>query len=91
VWVLCALLGRGIAAVVCGLQRDVKALVAYRRVAHINYILVVMCFGGGARDTRRRILLLSHSFVRRVMFMLAGGIFHTLGTRIVYLFRGAFG
>lgn len=74
----------------CCLQRDVKRLVAYSRVAHMNYSFVVLCFMRLYGDRRRRILLLRHAFIRRILFFVAGVSFHLFRTRLVYFFRSSF-
>lgn len=83
-------MGSTVRSLVCSLQRDVKSFIAYRRISHMNYSLVVMCFVSFCGDRRRSILLLRHSFIRRILFFLAGRCLHVLGSRLVYLFRGAF-
>jgi NADH:ubiquinone oxidoreductase subunit 4 (subunit M) len=69
------------------LQRDAKRLVAYRRVAHINYSIVVICLARREGDRGRRIILLRHRVIRRILLLLRGVRFHFLGTRILYLLR----
>lgn len=88
-WYYCALLGRVISSMACRLQRDVKRFIAYRRVAHINYSLVVICLISTCGDRRRSILMLRHSFIRSILFFFGGRCFHLLGTRLVYFFRRA--
>jgi NADH:ubiquinone oxidoreductase subunit 4 (subunit M) len=78
------------ASFTCGFQRDVKAFIAYRRVAHINYsTLVVMLLRRGA-DTCSRVLILRHRLVRGVLFMVAGSCFHYVRRRLMYLLKRVF-
>jgi NADH:ubiquinone oxidoreductase subunit 4 (subunit M) len=82
-----ALLGRRIRALVCRWQRDVKALIAYRRVAHINYSLVILILCRRIGDRRGSIVILVHRVVRSIILLLGGICLHFVRTRIIYLMR----
>ena len=83
---LCVFFGGAGAALIRGFQRDGKALVAYRRVAHINLRILVVMFFSSLGDRRRRVLIFNHGFVRRGLFLLVGISFHFLRSRLVYFF-----
>lgn len=87
---ICGLLGRGLVAVVCRLQADIKSLVAYRRVVHINYSIVVITLVRVPSDRGRSVLILRHSFVSRLILRAAGACFHSLNTRIIYFLQESF-
>lgn len=84
-----SLLGSAISSLICRYQRDLKALVAYRRVAHINYSLIIICLRSISRERRRRILILRHSLISSIIFLVSGVCLHHSNTRIVYLLRRA--
>lgn len=84
-----ALLGRVIASITRRFQRDLKALIAYSRVAHINYSTLVIIFLRRRGDRRGRLLILRHSFVRGILFMVAGSCLHCLNSRLVYLLKSS--
>lgn len=88
VLLILGVLGARAAAIGCRFQRDIKALVAYSRVAHINYSAVVVILIRVAGDCSRRILMLVHSFVRRRILFLAGRCLYAVGSRILSLVRG---
>jgi NADH:ubiquinone oxidoreductase subunit 4 (subunit M) len=85
-----ALLGRVIASLTCRFQRDIKALIAYRRVAHINYSTVVIMLMRSRADSCRSLLILRHSLVSGVLFIVAGTCFHFLRRRVVYFLKRSF-
>lgn len=86
----CVLLGRAAAAIIRSFQRDGKAFVAYRRVAHINLRMLVVIFLRAPGDRRSSLLMLNHGLVRRRLFLLVGACFHLLNSRLVYLFSSIF-
>ncbi len=90
IYFYCALLGRSLSAIICRLQRDIKAFVAYRRITHINYSTIIVILNRILRDIRRRLLIIRHRFTRRILFITAGICFHSLNTRLIYFLQRAF-
>ena len=90
IYIFCALLGATFAALTCSLQRDLKALIAYRSIAHINYSTFIVILHRVTRDSRRRLLILRHSFVRRILFLVGGTCFHRLRRRLIYFLKRTF-
>ena len=85
-----ALFGRVIAAIICSFQRDLKAFVAYRRIAHINFGVMIIIFNSILGDRGRSLIILSHGFVRRLLLVIAGRCLHVGATRLVRFMRSIF-
>ena len=81
-----SLFGIIFSCVLCIIQTDIKALVAYSRVVHINFI-VLYIITGSRNKIIRIILIISHAFVSRVLFLCVGLLFYSMGTRKFYFIR----
>jgi len=90
IYMYSALLGATFAALTCSLQRDLKALIAYSSIAHINYSTFIVILHRTVRDSRRRLLILRHSFVSRILFLVGGTCFHNLNRRLIYFLKRTF-
>nr|YP_009378634.1 NADH dehydrogenase subunit 4 [Pseudunio marocanus]ARH56118.1 NADH dehydrogenase subunit 4 [Pseudunio marocanus] len=83
-----ALLGGGIASMVCFAQVDVKALVAYSSVGHMSLVL-----GGIYSNTEwgwigALLMMLAHGLCSSGMFFLASETYKCYHTRSLYLVKG---
>jgi len=79
-WIVLSFLSR----LVTFLQRDIKKLVAYRRVTHITFIVVALCSFSKLTFISIVLVSLSHGWASIAMFMVAGSLsqstFSRLGT-----------
>ncbi len=66
------------------IQRDVKCLVAYTRVAHIAILRLRVSLLSLSSIRRGWLLQVRHGFISSVLFLLIGSISHTLGHRLLY-------
>jgi len=68
-------LGIIICSIVCILQRDTKALVAYSSVVHIGFLLLVLVFYSVYRKNSALMMILAHGYVSVVIFFFGWGVF----------------
>ncbi len=81
----------GIVGGLCAIgQRDLKALVAYSSVSHMNFLLAVVCCGVVSGEAGAWVVMVAHGLVSRGLFYVCGVSFYGLGSRKVY-FRGIVG
>ncbi len=76
------------AAFVCLAQRDLKRLIAYSSVGHMGFVLL----GAATLTTIGAVgavfQLFNHGLITAVLFMLAGSVKHSTGTRDIPALRG---
>lgn len=65
-------------------QRDLKSLVAYRRVAHMAILRFSLWCVSLRSFFARWVIQVRHGFVSALLFYLVGGIFHKRGSRLLY-------
>jgi len=82
-WILLALFSR----IITFIQRDLKKIVAYRRVTHITFIIVGITTGSKMTLVRVTIVSLAHGWAAIGMFLLAGTVSHSISSRLGTLSR----
>ena len=65
----------------CLIQRDLKALVAYRRVVHINFITLSIAFKLFLIKNIIIFVMFFHAFISSIIFFLAGSFFQNIKRR----------
>lgn len=79
-----SILGCLITCLLCVLQTDIKALIAYSSVIHINFILLGLVLGNFIIKFNVFIILFFHAILRSIIFLKAGFIFYFFKTRMIY-------
>lgn len=79
------ILGRTVCAIVCWMQSDVKAFVAYRSITHINFVLWTFASFYSLVGEFRWIISWVHGLIASCMFISAGIIIHKMNTRATVL------
>jgi NADH:ubiquinone oxidoreductase subunit 4 (subunit M) len=77
-------LGSIISCFLCFFQTDVKALIAYSRVVHINFLLIGLISKYFLININVILIIIFHAFIRRIIFFKAGFIFSNFKTRKIY-------
>lgn len=86
-----AFLSLFIASILAVGQVDMKRLVAYSSIAHMN-VAVLGFFGGGTLGIIGAIILsLAHGFVSSALFILVGGLYERFGSRLINYYGGLSG
>jgi len=83
VWVL---IGRRLITIIARIQVDVKKLIAFRRISHLNLILAAIFTGSRLGLTSFLIFSVTHGFVSSGIFYL-GGVRRT-NRRLIYYLKG---
>lgn len=78
-------LGRRAAAVICWIQSDVKAFVAYSSITHINFTLWALASLFSITGETSWIVAWIHGLIASCIFICAGMIIHKLNTRSTIL------
>ena len=82
------LYGAVIAGVICLRQADVKALVAYRSVRHMAFVIGgIMCNSAWGWDGAI-LMMVRHGLVSSALFVLCGVLYSIRGTRCLFLIKG---
>jgi len=69
-------------------HRDVKGLVAFSSIRHINFSCIRIFLGARLRKTTRILVFLTHDVVSCIMFWLVGTLYHLSASRqIIFLCR----
>ena len=76
--------GTVISRIVCCLQSDRKALIAYRSVAHINIIICILVFSLLISKYISSIVILIHAFISSGLFFIIGFSYSAICSRIIY-------
>lgn len=84
---LCAL-GVRLGAIVCIIQRDVKALVAYSSITHMNLFVLSFVIITTLNKEGALLLAIAHGYTSRLLFFYAGLLVHTNNTRILCYLNG---
>ena len=83
-----AFVGVVLGSFLCLLQRDIKSVVAYSSVVHINFVLVLLLLGFRSLKVGSVLIIISHGYISTLMFFLAGEVFHVVGRRIIMYIGG---
>jgi len=75
-------------SVVCCLQRDVKAYIAYSSVVHMNFRLLFLILVRVNRKTSTTLILLLHGVVASLLFWGFSLFYYTRKNRAIYSLRG---
>ncbi len=62
-------------------QRDLKRLVAYSSINHMGIVLLAIALGSSLGLLAAVLLMFAHGIVSGLLFMSAGSVHHTFGTR----------
>ncbi|HXY12056.1 MAG TPA: NADH-quinone oxidoreductase subunit M [Thermoplasmata archaeon] len=62
-------------------QRDMKRLVAFSSINHMGIVLLGIALGSSLGLTAAVLLMFAHGIVSALLFMTAGSVHHTFGTR----------
>jgi len=84
---LCAL-GVRLGALVCIIQRDVKALVAYSSITHINLFVLRFVIITTINKEGAILLAMAHGYTSSLLFFYAGLLVHINNTRILCYLNG---
>nr|WAP90820.1 NADH dehydrogenase subunit 4 [Neofoleyellides sp. XM-2022] len=90
VWFFISLLGMIIGSFVCIFQVDLKSLVAYSSICHMNFVLlsqVSMVYYGKSMSL---VMMVSHGYISVMLFYFVGEFYHYFGSRLIYYLRGCF-
>lgn len=79
-----SLIGRIFLSLVCFFQRDLKRLIAYSRVVHINLIILGIITFTNYRFFFSVIMMIAHGFISRLLFLKAGNFYINFKTRKIY-------
>jgi len=85
---LLAILGFFLLRLYCFLVSDLKLLVAYSSVVHMNFLLFMMLNSSLLGKSLRLLLGVAHGFISALLFYLVGELYGYFGTRTVYFVRG---
>ena len=85
---LIIIVGRVGGRVRCFLQRDRKRLIAYSRVAHINFGMFVLFLRRRKGVVFNYLLLFIHGVISRILFYFIGFLYQNAFTRAIYLLSG---
>ncbi|MDO9537183.1 MAG: NADH-quinone oxidoreductase subunit L [Thermoplasmata archaeon] len=85
-----------VAAIMAVVEPDLKRLLAYSTISQLGYMVfaigLVLNLGNGAVDLQGVFIsqyhLLNHSVFKALLFLCAGAIIHSVGTRNMYEMRG---
>lgn len=77
-------LGSLFSCLLCVLQTDIKSLIAYSSVVHINFLFIGILSKYCFITSSIFIIILFHALVRRIIFFKAGYIFNIFKTRKIY-------
>lgn len=69
----------------CLLRRDIKVLIAYSRIAHMNFFLLCFIFKNFERYVAGLIILMSHGMVRGALFYLFNFLYLISGSRSYFI------
>jgi len=78
IWILLAILSR----LITFIQRDLKKLVAYRRITHMTFILVGLITSSKLTFIRVVIVSLAHGWAAIAIFAIAGNLRHSASSRL---------
>jgi NADH-quinone oxidoreductase subunit M len=62
-------------------QRDMKRLIAYSSINHMGIVLLAIAVGSSLGITAAVLLMFAHGVVSGLLFMTAGSVHHTFGSR----------
>lgn len=71
-------------------QRDIKSIIAFRSVLHMNMLFVGFLINENYGKTGRLEIIISHGYISAALFFIIGALRHMYGTRIIYWFKGLF-
>lgn len=83
-----SMLGIVIVSITCIFIRDIKLLVAYRSVVHMNFLFLLLIFNTSISRIIVYLLIYSHGLISIVLFYLVGELYSVLKVRLIYLIRG---
>lgn len=83
-----SLLGINLAPISALFSADSKQFLAYSRVRHMNLLINGLSFYSCYIGRGSYLVCLSHGYIRRVIFLVAGDIYHKNITRFLYYIRG---
>lgn len=69
-------------------QRDLKRLVAYSSINHMGIVLLAIAVNSQLGLTAAVLLMFAHGIVSGLLFMVAGSVHHTFGTRDLATLHG---
>jgi multicomponent Na+:H+ antiporter subunit D len=69
-------------------QTNIKRMLAYSSVANIGYIVLGIALANQLAFTGALLHILNHALMKAVLFLVAGGIFHKMGTLNIFALRG---
>ncbi len=69
-------------------QRDLKRLVAFSSINHMGIVLLAIAVNSQLGLTAAVLLMFAHGVVSALLFMVAGSVHHTFGTRDLASLRG---
>ena len=82
--IIISFLGGIFSCFLCILQRDVKALIAYSRVVHINFILLGLLLKNFLIKYSFVLIIFFHALISSIIFFKAGIIFQNWKSRKIY-------
>lgn len=62
-------------------QRDLKRLIAFSSINHMGFVLLAIALGSSLGLLAAVLLMFAHGIVSGLLFMTAGSVHHTFGTR----------
>jgi len=86
--VLLCVVGIRVLTLTCAFQRDVKNIVAYSSIVHINFVLLALLRIIRIPKIGRRLLAVSHGFTSRMVFYISGVLFYSNNRRKIYYIGG---
>ena len=72
-------------------QKDIKLILAYHTISQIGLIMIGLNLNHVINYTGGLYHMFNHAFFKSLLFLCAGIIAHTYGTRNIYKIRGVFG
>jgi NADH-ubiquinone oxidoreductase chain 4 len=83
------LIGTFLAIIFCLLQRDLKSIIAYRRVNHITLIGLGILVLSQISIKGALLLIIAHGFTSRILFFIINSFYYSIHSRLFYLIQNS--
>lgn len=90
IFLLISLIGIIFSNIICLIQRDLKAFLAFSRIVHINFLIFNFFILNKIRKFSSFIIIISHGFISTILFYLVGEIYKFNNSRLFYFIKRIF-
>lgn len=90
VFFIISLIGIIFSNIICLIQRDLKAFLAFSRVVHINFLIFNFIVLNKIRKFSSFIIIISHGLISTILFYLVGEVYKFNNSRLFYFIKRVF-